>query len=113
MKTIITRRPDIVFFVKLFLLNPNAENRKVATGIVCSRSMALLEDAFEKKNVPVQECTTKEIDENDAFAAARGITSAPALIFPDGTVQFGYLDAAMLEKRIDQGAGKTKTPSKN
>lgn len=111
MKTIVAKRPDIAFYIKVFLLNPTAQSRKTATGIVCSKSDAALENAYQKKTAPNQECATKEIDENLKFADENSINSAPALIFPDGIVHFGFLDAAALEKRIDKATGKEKRGS--
>lgn len=112
MKTIIARRPDVAFYLKIFLLNPDPDKHQVATSIVCSKSPAMLEDAYEQKTIPKQECATKEIDENIAFAEENGISAAPALIFPDGTLQFGFSEAAGIEKRIDEAAGKQKATSK-
>ncbi len=103
-----TKRPDISFYIKIFLLNPNDQNRQQATSIACTKSEAALEDAYQKKAVPKKECATKEIDENIKFADENGITSLPAIIFPDGSVQFGFSTAAVLEKRIDEAAGKIK-----
>jgi len=37
-----------------------------------------------------------------------GIDAAPALIFPDGTLQLGYSDAADLEKKIDEAMKNRK-----
>ena len=99
MKTVSARRPDIVFYLKVFaLISPDP---KAAKSIVCSGSLAMLEDAFQKKPPPEWDCATKEIDDNMAFVHQHGIDAAPALIFPDGTLQLGYLDAASLEKKID------------
>ncbi len=102
------RRPDIVFYLKIFLLQPNPEASRVATSIVCSKSLALLDDAYEKKAIPPPACTTKEIDENLKFNQENGITSAPAIIFPNGLLHFGLLNAMVLEKSIDQATQKQK-----
>jgi protein-disulfide isomerase len=108
MKKIAAKRTDIVFFLKIFLLNPTPESTQLANSIVCSRSEAVLHNAYENKTIPKQECGTREVEENIRFAAGNGIVSAPALIFPDGSIQFGYSEAATLEKTIDESAAKKR-----
>ncbi len=109
MKKLLVKRPDIAFYVKVFLLEPGPESLRVATSIACSGSLAMLDDAFEKKTVPPPACATKEIDENVKFAQENGINSAPAIIFPDGSVHFGFLPGGDLEKEIDKAARIPKT----
>ena len=106
MKKLVTSRPDIAFYIKVFLLKNNPEAHRVATSIVCSKSPAMLQDAYEKKSVPKQECGVQEVDDNIRFAGTNGINAAPAIIFPDRTVHFGFLDAAKLGKRIDEAVQK-------
>ncbi len=106
LKTVAAKRPDIVFYLKLFAII--SRNPKTAKNIVCSRSLSVLEDAFQKKAVPDQECDSKEIDENMEFAKQQGLDEAPALVLPDGTLQVGWLDAASLEKRIDEAVKNPK-----
>lgn len=102
MKTLAAKRADIVFYLKIFtLVSPDP---KVAQTIVCERSLALLEDAYGRKDVPSRQCVSKEIEDNMRFAEANGLDAAPAVIFPDGTLQLGYSDAASLEKKIDEAA---------
>ncbi len=106
MKTVAAKRPDIVFYLKVFTMV--SRDPKVAKSIVCSKSLAMLEDAFAKKPVAEQDCASKEIDDNMRFAEEHGINAAPALIFPDGTLQLGYSDAAGLEKKIDEAMKNRK-----
>ncbi len=98
-KALVAKRPDIAFYLKVFaLISPDPETAK---SIICARSLSMLEDAYEKKPVPKQECATRELDENMQFAQASGIDAAPAIIFPDGSLHSGYLPADELEKKID------------
>lgn len=106
MKKIVEKRSDIAFYLKLFaLVSPDPQTVK---SIICAKSLTLLEEAFDRKTVPKQECPSTELEENGVFAQQNGITGAPALIFPDGTIQIGYADAAQLEKRIDEATGRQK-----
>jgi protein-disulfide isomerase len=105
MKKIIEKRQDIVFYLKLFaLVSPDPQTVK---SIVCAKSLHALEDGYDRKPIAKQECQSSEADDNLKFAKENAINSAPALIFPDGTVQLGYSDATQLEKRIDEGRGDT------
>jgi thiol:disulfide interchange protein DsbC len=106
MKTVAGKRPDIAFYLKVFAMV--SRDPKVAKSIICNKSLAMLEDAFAKKTVPEKDCASKEIDDNMRFAEEHGIDAAPALIFPDGTLQLGYSDAASLEKRIDEAMANQK-----
>jgi thiol:disulfide interchange protein DsbC len=104
MKKIVEKRTDIAFYLKLFaLVSPDPQTVK---SVVCAKSVPMLEDAYEHKDVPKQDCPSTELDDNAKFAEQNGITSAPMLVFPDGTIQSGYSDAVALEKRIDQSRGK-------
>ena len=100
MKAVAAKRPDIVFYLKLFTMI--SRDPKVAKSIICSKSLAMLENAYEKKPVEGHDCATNEIDDNMKFVEEHGIDAAPALIFPDGTLQLGYSTADSLEKRIDE-----------
>jgi thiol:disulfide interchange protein DsbC len=103
MKKLVDKRPDIAFYLKLFtVVSPDPQTSK---SIICAKSLSMLEDAYEHKPVPKQECTATDLDDNTRFAQGNGITGAPALVFPDGTIQMGYSEAAQLEKRIDEAAG--------
>jgi len=97
MKKIIEERKDIAFYIKLFPLlkiHPGAYEKSKA--IVCEHSLALLEDAFDKKPLPPPKCETPIIDENIKLAEKLGISSAPVLILPDGRVVQGYRDSKNL-----------------
>jgi hypothetical protein len=101
MKKVVLDRPDIVFLLKLSLLRMEPELYQKSKDIICSKSVKYLEDAFEKKPVPRVECSSREVDENMKFMEEHGITGVPALIFPDGSIQSGYMEPAPLIKKID------------
>ncbi len=98
-KTLVAKRPDIAFYLKVFaLISPDPATAK---SIVCAKSLSMLEDAYERKPVPKKECASKELDENMQFVQANGIDAAPALILPDGSLHSGYMPSDKLEKAID------------
>lgn len=97
MKKIIEERKDIVFSIKMLPLpkiHPGAYDK--AKAIVCEKSMTLLEDAYDKKQLPKPSCETTVVDENIRLAEKLGISSLPTLVFPDGRVISGYKDAKSL-----------------
>ena len=96
MKQVTDQRKDIVFYIKLFPLKNHPEAFQKSKSIVCEKSLALLEDAFEKKPIPKPKCETSAVDENIKLAEKLGITSVPSVILPDGRVFPGYKDAKTL-----------------
>jgi len=96
MKKIIDERKDIAFHIKMFPLNSHPEAYEKSKSIVCEKSLALLEDAFEKKPIPKPKCQTSAVDENIKLAQKLGITSVPTLVLPDGRSIPGYKDAKTL-----------------
>ena len=61
----------------------------------------MLEDNFEKKEIPKTECATDEIDNSMKLAASLGISGTPALILPDGRLRVGAIPEAELTDLID------------
>jgi len=100
MKKIIEERKDIAFYLKMFPLPSHPEAYEKSKSIVCEKSIALLEDAFEKKPVPKPNCGTPAVDENIKLAKKLGITSVPMVILPNGTLLPGYKDAKTLTNLI-------------
>lgn len=96
MKKIIEERKDIVFYIKMFPLKSHPAAYEKAKAIICEKSLALLEDAHEKKPLPEPKCQTSVVDENIRLAEKLGISSVPTLILPDGRVMPGYRDAKTL-----------------
>lgn len=101
MKKIIEERKDIVFSIKMLPLpkiHPGAYDK--AKAIVCEKSMTLLENAYDRKQLPKPSCETPVVDENIRLAEKLGISSLPTLVFPDGKVISGYKDAKTLMNLI-------------
>ncbi len=96
MKKIVEERKDIVFYIKLFPLRIHPEAYEKSKAIVCENSLALLEEAFDKKPLPKPKCDTPIIDENIKLAEKLGISSLPVLILPDGRMIQGYRDSKTL-----------------
>jgi len=102
MKTVIKDRKDIAFFIKLYPLPMHKNAYAKAKAIVCEKSLSLLEDAFEKKQLPEPKCETTAIDDNIKLAQKLGINGTPAMIMPDGRLISGYLEADALIKQIEK-----------
>lgn len=93
LKKVIEQRKDIAFFIKMFPLKIHPAAYDKAKAIVCEKSLALLNDAFDKKELPKPKCETSVVDNNMKLAEELGITGTPALIMPDGRVMPGYKKA--------------------
>ncbi len=93
MKKVVEERKDIVFYIKMYPLPMHKGADEIAKAIVCEKSLKLLDDAFEKKEVPKAKCDTKAVDENIKLAQMLGINGTPALVLSDGRVISGYKDA--------------------
>jgi len=93
MKKVIEKRKDIAFYIKMFPLEIHPGAYEKAKAIVCEKSLALLDDAFQKKELPKPKCETTVIDENLRLGEKLGISSVPTLITSDGRVMSGYMEA--------------------
>lgn len=99
MKKVLEKRKDIAFYIKLFPLPMHKDAARKAKAIICEKSLALLDDAFEHKAIPDPKCETDQVDENIKLAQKFGINGTPTMIFPDGSLVSGALDADSI---IDQ-----------
>ncbi len=100
MKKIVEARNDIVFYIKLFPLNIHPGAYEKSKIIACEKSLKLLEDAFQKKELKGKACNTDVIDKNIELAKRLGISGTPAYILPDGRLETGYRTAEELIRLI-------------
>jgi thiol:disulfide interchange protein DsbC len=100
MKKVIMERKDIAFYIKMFPLNIHPGAKETSETIVCEKSLALLEDAYEHKPLPKAKCHTAALDETLRLVEKLGISGTPAIIFPDGRLVSGYRDAKTLIKLL-------------
>ncbi len=96
LKKIVRKHEDIAFLLKMYPLPIHPEAYDKAKAIVCEKSLKLLEDAFAGKKLPPPSCETTVIDDNIKLARRLGISGTPAIIFPDGRLIPGYVDAETL-----------------
>jgi protein-disulfide isomerase len=102
MKKVLEKRKDIAFYIKLFPLPMHKGSYAKSKAIICENSLTLLEDAFAHKDLPKPSCGTDQVDQNLALGKKLGITGTPALIFPDGSLASGALDADSIIKRVEK-----------
>ncbi|MGZ6292194.1 MAG: DsbC family protein [Syntrophales bacterium] len=101
MKKIVAERKDIAFYIKFLPLEFHKDAYWKAKSIVCNKSVKMLEDNFEKREIPKTECATDEIDNSMKLAHSLGIGGTPSLILPDGRLKVGALPEAELVDLID------------
>ncbi len=102
MKKVLEKRQDIAFYIMLFPLPMHKDAARKAKTIVCEKSLALLDDAFQKKQIPDPKCDTTVVDDNIKLGQKLGISGTPAMIFPDGRLVSGAVDADSIIKMIDK-----------
>lgn len=102
MKKVLEKRKDIAFYIMLFPLQMHQDAARKSKAIFCEKSLQLLEDAFERKQIPDPKCETTAIDDNIKLGQKLGINGTPALIFPDGSLASGAMDADSIIKKIDK-----------
>jgi len=102
MKKVVAERKDIAFYIILYPLPMHKEAYGKSKAILCEKSLALLEAAFEKKPLPKPKCDTKAVDENIKLAEKLGISGTPAVIFPDGTLLPGAIEAEAIIRQVDK-----------
>lgn len=97
LKKVIAERKDIAFYLKLMPLKFHPDARWKSESILCARSLERLEENFEKKPIPRQDCGIKAVDETIKIGQELGITGTPTMIMPDGLVVVGARDAKTIE----------------
>jgi thiol:disulfide interchange protein DsbC len=95
--------PDVAIYIMLYPLpmHPGAYDK--ARTIFETKSLDLMDKAFEGKDVPKpeKESSKKAIDENVKFANANGISGTPTMVMPDGKIEVGMRDAETMKKMLD------------
>jgi thiol:disulfide interchange protein DsbC len=102
MKKVLEKRKDIAFYIKMFPLPMHKDSYAKAKAIICENSVTLLDDAFAHKELPAPSCETKQVDDDLALGKKLGITGTPALIFPDGSLVSGAMDADSIIKKVEK-----------
>ena len=102
MKKVIEKRKDIAFYIILFPLPMHKDAARKSKTIMCEKSLSLLDDAFEKKQIPDPKCDTTAIDDNIKLGQKLGISGTPAMIFPNGVLESGARDADAIISLVDK-----------
>jgi thiol:disulfide interchange protein DsbC len=102
MKAVVSVRSDIAFYIKMFPLvgiHPKAYDK--AKAILCEKSLQLLEDSLNGKDLSPPRCETDQVDKNLALGRAIYVKSTPTLIMEDGSVMPGFKDAKTIIEIVD------------
>jgi thiol:disulfide interchange protein DsbC len=102
MKAVVEAHPNIAFLIKMYpLIKIHPEAYEKARAIVCSGSLAMLEDSLAKKPVPPPICDTDQVKKNLDLGRELGIVSTPTMIMPDGRVVTGSKKAEDIVKILN------------
>ncbi len=101
MKKATAKDPGVAFLVMPYPRNPkDVATYKKCAAVVCSKSEKILDDAYGGKAIPEADCKTGAVDETIRLAERLKIEGTPTLIFPDGRMISGYMDAEALLARL-------------
>lgn len=104
MHKVISSRPDIAFFIKMFPLKSHPKAYDKAKAIVCKKSLAMLEDSLNGKELPAPTCETDQVDKSIELGQRIGVRSTPTLIHPDGRIIPGYKPADKIIELLETAA---------
>ena len=102
MKQIVAKHDDIAFAIIMNPLPMHKDAPKKAQAILCSKSIEMLNDAFEGKPVPEPTCSADALERSKEIAKSLEFNSTPTLVRDDGTVLPGYLPEDKLLDWIDK-----------
>jgi thiol:disulfide interchange protein DsbC len=112
LKKVVEQRKDIVFYIKLYPLpmHPDAygESKSIACEKANQKALQMLENVYEKKEIPKTACDTKVIDDNMKLGKELGVDGTPTIIFENGKRASGAKSAADLIGQIDQNKDQKK-----
>jgi thiol:disulfide interchange protein DsbC len=100
-KKIIEKRPDVAFLIMLYPLDIHPQAYDKSRAILCEKSVKLLDDALTGKALPKPTCDAPGLDRSIASAKSLGINGTPAIIFPDGRLLPGFVEADVLLNLLD------------
>lgn len=104
-KGIVAKNPDVAFFVRPFPRNGDRPTYETALSIVCAGTAQALEDAFAGKPLPKGECGSKSVDETIQATKQFNIRSTPTMVFPDGRLVPGALEADTILSLLSESTG--------
>ncbi|NPU86056.1 MAG: DsbC family protein [Syntrophaceae bacterium] len=100
LRQIVAKRKDVAFLIKLLPLPMHKDAYWKSKSILCNRSLKMLEDNFEKKEIPRTDCQTDELEKNIKFAESLEF-GTPTMILQDGSVIAGALPEDELLRKLD------------
>ena len=98
MHEVVKKEPRVAFYVKLMsMFTP----LKTVQNIICSKSLAVLDKAYDGKKIGIWTCDSKAAAATMDFARKNRIHSAPQMVFPDGRIVTGERTSAKLLKELE------------
>jgi thiol:disulfide interchange protein DsbC len=111
MQEVVKQDPNVAFLLKMFPLKIHPGAYEAAKSIVCNKSLEMLQDSYDGKQIPPPLCETKVVDQNIALAHQLGIHSTPTMVLPDGRVFPGYKKAADILRLLASPAAPPEVPA--
>jgi thiol:disulfide interchange protein DsbC len=120
-KAIVAQNADVAFYVKPFSRNKNPATYAKALSVVCAGTVQALDNAFAGKPLPDGNCGSHAVQETTRITDRLNIHQTPTMIFPDGRIVPGALDAERILSLLNDapppaqaqsGKGEQETPAK-
>jgi len=102
MKQIVAKREDIAFALIFNPLPFHKDSPRKVQSILCSRSLAVLDDAFAGKAVPDPTCPADAVEQSKDLARSLEFSGTPTIVRDDGIVVSGALPEDNLLEWIDK-----------
>jgi len=109
MKQVVSKRDDVVFYLKMYpLVSIHKDSYAKSTAIICAldkgndEALKLLEDAYARKPIPEATCKTTVVDDDMKFGQEKGFSSTPTIVFQNGKVVSGAIDEQSMNSILDQ-----------
>jgi len=99
---ILAKRDDLVFYLILNPLPVHPEAYKKSQTILCTKSLAILDDAFSGKGVPEPTCSADAVERNKTLSKTLNFNSTPTIVRQDGVVLSGFLPEGEFLNWIDK-----------
>jgi thiol:disulfide interchange protein DsbC len=104
MKQVTAKHTDVSFALIMNPLPMHKDSPKKAQTILCTKSVAILDDAFSGKAVPepAATCNAAAVERSKALANSMEFNGTPTLVRDDGIVLSGFLPEDKLMDWIDK-----------
>ncbi len=103
LKNIVAKRKDIAFYIKMYPLEMHKNAKWQAESIICTKSLQMLEDAYNGKQIQKLSCKQGKNIIKDIKETAKNLNiyATPTIVFPNGHIISGLANEEEIIKTAD------------